>query len=222
MKKRNIPFSMPFIDHRETAEVVKVLEGKWITSGPEVKKLETHFKKYLDVKTAVALSSCTAALNIALAVHGIGENHDVITTPYTFASTALSIVHCGAFPVLVDVEAETFNIDAKQIEKIIACDYRLTDKGLESKQTKRLLKAIIPVHFGGQPADMETIDAIARKYNLVVIEDAAHAPGAMHKNVKTGKSNNLVCFSFYSNKNLTTGEGGMITTDNAALEKKIR
>lgn len=213
---------MPFIDDREIEEVVKVLKGKWITTGSEVAKFETQVKKYLGVKTAVAISSGTAALEISLAVHGIGEGHEVLTTAYTFASTVLAIIHRGAAPVLVDVEEQTFNIDPMEIERAIEQDYETIGGGLKSKKTGKYLKGIIPVHFGGQPAEMAAINDIARKYGLCVIEDAAHAVGAVHRGEKIGKSNNLVCFSFYSNKNMTTGEGGMIVTDGDELEEKIR
>jgi dTDP-4-amino-4,6-dideoxygalactose transaminase len=222
MKKREIPFSRPFIDDREIDEVVKVLKGKWITTGSEVKTFEEQVKKYLGVKTAAAVSSGTAALEISLAVNGIGEGDDVLTTAYTFASTALAIIHRGASPVLVDVERETFNIDPAEIEKVIEQDYESTSAGLKSKKTGEHLKGIIPVHFGGQPAEMDAINDIAGKYDLSVIEDAAHAIGALHKGKKIGKCNNLVCFSFYSNKNMTTGEGGMIVTDRDDVEEKIR
>lgn len=221
-KQKEIPFSEPFIDEHETAEVVRVLQGKWITSGAEVKKFEEKVKKYLDVKTAIAVSSGTAALEISLAVNGVGEGHDVLTTAYTFASTALAVIHQGAEPVFADIQPDTFNIDPAKIEEVIKRDYSPSKNGPRSKRSGRILKGIIPVHFSGQPAEMETINKIAAKHNLFVIEDAAHAIGASHNGQKTGKSENLVCFSFYSNKNLTTGEGGMIVTDRAELEKKLR
>lgn len=220
--KKEIPFSQPFIDEREIAEVVKVLEGKWITSGTEVKKFENKVKKYLDVKTAVAVSSGTAALEISLAVNGVGPGHEVLTTAYTFSSTALAVIHRGAEPVFADIQPDSFNIDPEKIIEVIHRDYSSTDKGLCSKYSGKILKGIIPVHFSGQPAEMETINEIARRHGLFVIEDAAHAIGAAHKGRKTGKGTNLVCFSFYSNKNLTTGEGGMIVSDNESLEKKLR
>jgi len=220
--QKEIPFSQPFIDEQETAEVVRVLNSKWITSGTEVKKFEEKVKKYLDVKTAVAVSSGTAALEISLAVNGVGEGHEVLTTAYTFASTALAVIHRGAEPVFADVRPNTFNIDPDKIEEMIQRDYTSTGTGLRSNLSGNFLKGIIPVHFSGQAAEIEVINDIARRHGLFVIEDAAHAIGAVHKGLKIGKSQNLVCFSFYSNKNLTTGEGGMIVTDNVSLEKKLR
>ncbi len=224
MKKRKIPYSVPYIDDREIGEVVKVLKGKWITTGSEVKKFEEQIKKYLGVGTAVAVSSGTAALEISLAVQGVGEGDEVLTTAYTFASTVLAIIHRGAVPVFADIEADTFNIDPVKIEEKIGQEYELTAAGLQSKKTKRFLRGIIPVHFGGQPAEMGTIREIAREYRLFIIEDAAHAIGAVHKGEKIGKSPHPVCFSFYSNKNITTGEGGMIVIDCDSREwgKKLR
>lgn len=224
MKNKEIPYSMPYIDEQEVAEVVKVLRGKWITTGSEVKQFETLVKEYLGVKMAVAVSSGTAGLDISLAVSGIGAGDEVMTSAYSFASPALSVFHRGARPVFADVEPDTFNIDPGKIEAKIRDEYELTGEGLRSKKTKNYLRGIIPVHFGGQPADMDAVGDIARKYDLFIIEDAAHAVGAEYKGKKIGKSLHPVCFSFYSNKNMTTGEGGMIVTDadNPELEEKIR
>lgn len=222
MQQKEIPFSMPFIDDREIDEVVKVLKGKWITTGAEVRLFEDKIKEYLGVKTAVATSSATAAMNVCLAALGTGPGDDVLTTAYTFASTALSIIHCGAMPVFADVEKDTFNIDPDEMERVIQKDYLETPGGLKSKHTGRYLKGILPVHFGGQAAEMDRIEAIAHRHNLFIVEDAAHALGAKYKNQKIGKSANFVCYSFYSNKNLTTGEGGMIVTDRGDWEQKLR
>jgi dTDP-4-amino-4,6-dideoxygalactose transaminase len=221
-KKTEIPFSIPYIDEQEIEEVVKVLRGKWITTGEEVNAFERGVKEYLGVNTAVALASCTAALDIALTVNGVGEGDQVLTTGYTFASTVLSIIHRGAEPVFADIEEDTFNIDPARIEEVIERDYRKTVGGLECKRSGKILRGIIVVHFAGQPAEIETIGGLARKYGLFVIEDAAHAIGAVHRGKKIGCGGNLVCFSFYSNKNMTTGEGGMIVTDNAETEQLMR
>ncbi|MDQ1350597.1 MAG: perosamine synthetase [Acidobacteriota bacterium] len=222
--KKNIPYSIPYIDDREIAEVVKVLKGKWITTGSEVKKFEAQMKKYLGVGTAIAVSSGTAALEISLAVQGVREGDEVLTTAYTFASTALAIIHQGTVPVFADIEPDTFNIDPGKIEEKIRQEYEITSTGLQSKKSKRFLRGIIPVHFSGQPAEMGPIREIAGRYDLFIIEDAAHAIGAVHKGEKIGKSPYPVCFSFYSNKNMTTGEGGMIVMDGDCREreKKLR
>ncbi len=221
-RKKEIPFSIPFIDDREIEEVTRVLKGKWITSGPEVKKFEAAVRDYLGVNTAVAVSSGTAALNISLAVRGVGVNDDILTTAYTFASTALSVIHQGAEPIFADVEPETFNLDPASVEAFIHKEYRSTEKGLASKKTGNILRGMIPVHYGGQPAEMDALEAIAEKHGLFIVEDAAHALGARYKERKIGKSSNLACFSFYSNKNLTTGEGGMMVTDDESLEQPLR
>lgn len=220
--RKEIPYCVPYIDEREINEVVKVLRGKWITTGAEVKKFEDKVKKFLGVKSAVAVSSGTAALEISLAVHDVGPGDEVLTTAYTFASSALSIIHRGGTPVFADVEPDTFNISPAKIEEKIQKDYQSTEKGLESIKSGKILRGIIIVHFGGQAAEMEKINEIANNYHLFVIEDAAHAIGALHKGTMIGKGSNLVCFSFYSNKNLTTGEGGMIVTDREEIEQKLR
>ncbi len=220
-KNKEIPFSLPYIDEKEIAEVVKVLRSKWITTGSEVQQFETRVKQYLGVTDAVAVSSGTAALEVSLAQHGVAGGQ-VLTTAYTFVSTALAILRGGGEPVFVDVEPDTFNIAPEKIEEKILTDYCLTERGLESKKNKKLLRGLVTVHFGGQPAEMEAINKMAGKYNLFVVEDAAHAMGASHRGVKIGKSFNLVCFSFYSNKNMTTGEGGMIVTNTPGAEAKLR
>jgi dTDP-4-amino-4,6-dideoxygalactose transaminase len=220
--RKDIPYCMPYIGEQEINEVVKVLRGKWITTGAEVKQFEERVKKYLGVKSAVAVSSGTAALEISLAVQGIGPGDEVLTTAYTFASTALAIIHRGGTPVFADVEPDTFNLDPKKVNELIDRDYKVTPGGLQSKKSQKYLRGIITVHFGGQPSEIEQIRDIAATYRLFVIEDAAHAIGAIFKGKKIGMSPNLVCFSFYSNKNLTTGEGGMIVTDNEELEPVLR
>jgi dTDP-4-amino-4,6-dideoxygalactose transaminase len=222
MKKKEVPFSEPYIDEQEVDEVVKVLRSKWITTGAEVKRFEEAVKQYIGSTTAVAVSSCTAALDISLSVHGVGPGDQVLTTAYTFASTTLSIVHRGADPVFVDVEPDTFNIDPAKIADFIESGYQRTALGLKCKQSGKILRGILVVHFAGQPVELKKIAAIAKEYDLFVVEDAAHAIGAVQDGVKIGKSENFVCFSFYSNKNVTTGEGGMIVTDKGEYEKKLR
>lgn len=221
-QKREIPFSIPFIDQQEIDEVTAVLKGKWITTGAKTAEFEALMRDSLRTPVAIAVSSGTAAMQVSLAALGIGPGDDILTSAYTFASTALAIIHLGAAPIFADVDPDTFNLDPEKTETLIAANYRPSPKGLKSRTTGHILKGILPVHFGGQPAEMDAINAIAQKYGLFVVEDAAHAVGARYKNVPVGQSPNLVCFSFYSNKNLTTGEGGMIATTNSALEKKLR
>lgn len=203
---RKITFSPPLIGKEEIEEVVDTLKSGWITTGPKVKQFEEEFARYIGCKHAVVLNSCTAGLFLALLVSGIKKGDEVITSPYTYAATANVIIQAGARPVFADVERKTFNIDPAQILK---------------KITKRT-KAIIPVHFGGRPCEMDAINKIAKKYGLVVIEDSAHAVGAKYKDKMIGHTSDFAVFSFQAVKNLTTAEGGMLTTNNKKLAEKIK
>jgi len=194
MRNKFLIFGNPYIGEEEIAEVVDSLCSGWISTGPKVAKFEKMLAGYLNTDKVHALHSCTSGLFLALLVSGIGEGDEVITTPMTFASTANVIEHVGAKPVFVDIEKNTMNIDPKNIENAI------TDK----------TKAIIPVHFAGRPCDMDAIVDIAKRYNLIVIEDAAHAFGAEYKGRKIGTIGDFASFSFYVTKNLVTGEGGAL------------
>jgi len=219
---REIPFSKPFIGEEEIEEVNSVLRNKWITTGEKTIEFENSVKEYLGVDTAIAVSSGTAAIDISLAVKDVGENDEIITTPLTFVSTVHSIVHRGARPVLIDIDEKTFNLSSERVRDFIKTNYEKTENGLRSKRTKKNLKGIIIVHYGGQAANIDAFNKIARKYNLFIIEDAAHAIGAKQNNIPIGNSKNAVCFSFYSNKNITTGEGGMIVMKDNFEEEKYR
>ncbi len=201
-----LPFSVPTIEEDEIAEVVDSLRSGWITTGPKVLRFEEDFKKYIGAPYAVAVNSGTAGLHISLMASGISDADEVITSPMTFAATINTIVLQRAKPVFVDIDPDTLNIDTGGIEKKI------------TKNTK----AIIPIHFAGQPCDMDKIIDIAKKYNLTVIEDAAHAIGTEYKKIKIGNISNLSVFSFHPIKNITTGEGGMITTKDEGLADKLR
>ncbi len=182
------------------------LQSGWITMGPKTKRFEELFAEYVGSRHAIAVSSCTAGLHLALVAAGIGPEDEVITTPLTFCSTANVIIHQGARPVLADVRGDTFNIDPGDVRE---------------KITPRT-KAIIPVHLAGQPCEMDEIRAIAEEHELLVIEDAAHATGAKYKDRMIGIISDVTVFSFYATKNLTTGEGGMITTEDGELAEKMR
>jgi dTDP-4-amino-4,6-dideoxygalactose transaminase len=199
-------FGSPHIEQPEIDEVVECLKSGWIGTGPRVTKFENEFRDYIDSKYSVALNSCTAALHLSMLVSGISAGDEVITTPMTFAATSNAILHTGAKPVFVDVEKDSMNIDPNLIEKAI------TSK----------TKAILPVHFAGRPCNMDRIMEIAKKNNLLVIEDAAHAIEAKYKGKKIGNIGDITCFSFYVTKNLVTGEGGMITTNNEEWSKNIK
>ncbi len=201
-----IPFSRPWIDDTEIEAVSQVLASKWISTGTRTREFERAFAEYLGVKHAIAVSSCTAALHLSLVVAEVGNGDEVITTPYTFTATAEAIRYVGAKPVFVDIQPDTLNIDVARIEAAI---------------TSRT-KAIMPVHFAGLPCDMDALQTICQNYNLTLIDDAAHAIPTEYKGQYIGNIGDLSAFSFYANKNLTTGEGGMITTNNDAFAKPLR
>ena len=203
MRCQFLPFSPPLIEEDEIKEVIETLKSDWITTGPKTKKFEEEFKYYFNCPSSLALNSCTAALHTALVALGIGPGDEVITTPMTFCASVNVIEQVGAKPVLVDVEPDTLNIDPLKIEKAI---------------TPRT-KAILPVHYSGHPVELDAINEIARRHNLFVIEDAAHAVSAKYKGKFIGSTNNPVCFSFYATKNLTTAEGGMLTGEPEFIEK---
>jgi dTDP-4-amino-4,6-dideoxygalactose transaminase len=205
-QKPFIPFSRPWIDDTEIEAVSEVLASKWISTGARVREFERAFAEYLGVKHAIAVSSCTAALHLSLVVSGIGVGDEVITTPYTFTATAEAIRYVGAKPVFVDINPETLNIDITKIEQAI---------------TSRT-KAIMPVHIAGVPCDMGALQEMCQTHKLVLIDDAAHAIPAEYSEQYIGTLGDLSCFSFYANKNMTTAEGGMITTNDNALAEPLR
>lgn len=215
MKKNNafLPFSLPLIEEEEIAEVVDALKSNWITTGPKTKRFEKQFAEYIGCKHAIAVNSCTAALHLALEAIGIKEGDEIITTPMTFAATAEVIRYFKAKPVFVDIDPVTMNIDPCKIEELLS--------SYNNRQVS-LPKAIIPVHFAGHPCDMDSIADIATRYDLKVIEDAAHALPAHNKGRTIGTISDITCFSFYATKSITTGEGGMITTDNDEWADRMR
>lgn len=206
MRKKFLLFHQPSIDKKEIKEVLDTLKSGWITTGPKVKIFEQKFAKFIGAKYAVAVNSCTAAMHLALAAIGLKKGDEVIVPTMTFAATAEVVRYFDARPVLVDVEPDTLLIDPGEIEKKI------------TKKTK----AIIPVHYGGQACDIDKILKIARQYKLKVIWDAAHSLPTKYKGKLVGTFPDITCFSFYATKTITTGEGGMITTDNKKLAEKMR
>ena len=210
MRKDFLPFSSPLIGEEEINEVVDTLRTGWITTGPKVKRFEEEFASYVGSPAALALNSGTAALHVALATQGIGPGDAVITTPMTFCSTIHVIEQVGARPILVDIEPDTLNIDPAKIEKMVKSAIRIPQSAI---------KALLPVHLYGHPCDMDPIMALAQKYNLRVIEDGAHALPAKYKGNFIGTIGDLTAFSFYATKNITTGEGGMLTGIPEMIEK---
>lgn len=199
-------FGSPLIKEEEVNEVIDSLKTGWLGTGPKVQRFQDDFANYIGSKYALAVNSGTAALHLSLLACGISPQDEVITTPFTFVSTANVILHCGAIPKFVDVDRHTMNINPDLIERAI------TPKS----------RAIIPVHIAGRPCEMDKILELARKYELKVIEDAAHCIEGIYKGRKIGTIGDFTCFSFYATKNLATGEGGMITTDDDNAAEKIR
>lgn len=200
-----IPIALPLIGKEEKAAVLQVLDSGMLAQGKKVQEFEQAFAAFIGVKHAIATSNGTMALHAALLAHNIGTGDEVITTPFSFIATANVICMAGATPVFVDIEEQSFNINPDLIEKAI---------------TSRT-KAILPVHLYGRPAAMDKIQQISQKYHLVIIEDACQAHGAMFQGKKVG-SFGTGCFSFYPTKNMTTGEGGMITTNDDNVAAKAR
>jgi dTDP-4-amino-4,6-dideoxygalactose transaminase len=216
MRNSFLPFSPPLIGEEEIAEVVDTLRSDWITTGPKVKRFEREFAEFVNGPEALAVSSCTAALHLALLALGIGPGDGVITSVLTFCSTVHVIEHVGARPILVDVEPDTLNLDPSDVRRAIECATR--DYGVT-------VKAIMPVHLYGQPCNLDALLALAKTHELAIIEDAAHSLPAKYKGAMIGShagSSNvpvLTCFSFYATKNLTTAEGGMLVSTPDILEK---
>jgi len=201
-----VALARPSLSEAEIAEVVATLESGWLTTGPRVAAFEAAFAAWIGAPHAIALNSCTAALHLSLLAAGIGAGDEVITTPLTFCATANAIIHAGATPVFADVDPVTRNLDPQAVREAI------------SPRTR----AIVAVHLGGHPADIAALRAIAAGHGLVLIEDAAHAIEAVSSAGKVGTTADYTCFSFYSTKNLTTGEGGMLTTPHADAEAFVR
>jgi perosamine synthetase len=201
-----LPFHRADVGEEEVSEVVNVLRSGWLTSGPKVREFEREFAAMFGTEHAVAVNSCTAALHLALEAAGLQEGDEVLVPTMTFAATAEVVTYFKARPVLIDCVRDTLNLDTSRIEEAI------TSK----------TKAIIPVHFAGHPCELDEIQTIARRHNLHVIEDAAHALPARYHGKMIGGISETTCFSFYATKNITTGEGGMVTTNNAELAARIR
>ncbi len=205
MRDTFLPFSAPTIDDAEINEVVDSLKSGWITTGPKVKRFEDAFKAYVGAPFAVPLSSATAGLHLTLLALDIKPGDEIITTPMTFASTVSMIILCGGTPILADIEPGTLNIDVNEVAR------KITPK----------TRAVIPVHFAGQSCDMDPLFDLAREHGLTVIEDAAHAAGTEYKGRKIGSLETISIFSFHPNKNITTGEGGMVCTADENLAEEI-
>jgi dTDP-4-amino-4,6-dideoxygalactose transaminase len=206
MRKNYLVFGQPLIEQPEIDEVLACLRSSWLGTGPKAAEFEKRVAAYKGVPHAVGLNSCTAGLHLACVVLGLQPGDEVITTPMTFCATVNAIVHAGATPVLADVDPVTMNIDPAQVRR------RITKK----------TKALLPVHFAGRACDMSALMAIAREHSLKVVEDCAHAIETEYRGQKAGAIGDLGCFSFYSTKNIVTGEGGMVLTRDANLAKRVK
>ena len=207
-----IPYNLPTIEQEEIDEVISTLRSGWLTTGPRTAQFEAEFKAYVGAPHALAVNSATAGLHLGLAALGVGAGDEVITTPLTFCATVNTILHVGATPVLADVDSDG-NIDPASIAE------RITPR----------TRAVMPVHLGGLPCDMDPIWRLARKHGLFVVEDAAHAVGSHYRGYPIGAGHppsalhsDVVAYSFYATKNLTTGEGGMVTTHQQRLDERMR
>ena len=201
-----IPYGRQSINEQDIEAVVNVLKSDYLTTGPKIAEFERKVADYTGAKYAVAIANGTAALHAACYAAGIGEGDEVITTPITFAASSNWVLYCGGTPVFADINPETYNISSVDIER------KITSK----------TKAIIAVHFTGQPCEMDQIHEIADKHNLIVIEDGAHALGAVYKGKRVGTLSDMTTFSFHPVKHITTGEGGMILTDNPKLYERLK
>ncbi|MBN9392977.1 MAG: DegT/DnrJ/EryC1/StrS aminotransferase family protein [Chloroflexi bacterium] len=206
MRSEFLPFFKPLLSDAEINEVVETLRSGWLTTGPRTKRFEEEFADFVGAKYAIAVNSATAALHLGLDAVGVKAGDEVLVPTYTFAATAEVVNYFGAVPVLVDCEPGQFNLDLGQLERLI---------------TPRT-KAIIPVDIAGEAPDMDVLLEIAARHNLKVVEDAAHAIPAKYKGRWVGTLSDLTAFSFYANKNITTGEGGMLTTDNEEYADRAR
>ncbi len=201
-----IPIIKPYYSEEEEIATAEVIRSGWVTQGPKVKEFEDILSEYVSAEFAIAVTSCTTALFLALKVLGIGRGDEVLVPSFSFIATANSVVHVGAKPVFVDIDPQSYNMDPDRIEE------KISDK----------TKAIMPVHQAGIPADMDIINEIAGANGIPVIEDAACAIGSVYKGKKIGCSENLVCFSFHPRKIITCGEGGAVVSNNNKYEEELR
>ena len=203
---QKVPFFVPWVSEQDKKAVLKALESRWLTGGPRAKEFENLFAQYVSTNYAVTVNNCTAALHLAMRVLDVGPGDEAIVPVFTFAATANAPLFVGAKPVFADIEERTFNISPKDVEQ---------------KKTKKT-KAIIIVHYAGQPCNMKEIMDIAERHNIKVVEDCAHSLSATFQGKKTGSFGAIGCFSFYPTKIITTLEGGMVTTNDKKTAERIQ
>lgn len=216
------PVTKPYFDEEEFSLISDALNSGWVAQGPKVTAFEKEVANHEGVAEGVATTSCTTALHLAMVAQGLGEGMDAIAPAFTFVATENAITMAGATPVMVDIDRETFNIDVNALQKIIEEKYLLKDGKLFNKKSGNFLWGIVPVHEFGLCCDIHTINRLAKEYSLQVIEDAACALGAKIGETHQGAFGNTSCLSFHPRKSITTGEGGMILTNDVALAKRMR
>jgi len=224
MKNKFIPLSSPDITEKEIESVVNVLRTPRLSLGPKLLEFEQKFAEYIGSKHAVAVNSGTSGLHLAIKSLGIGEKDAVITTPFSFIASANCLLYENALPIFVDIEPGTFNIDPERIEEFLEkkCRKEKKTNKIVDRETGRYVRAILPVHVFGYPCEMDRIMELAGEYNLHVIEDACEATGAEFKGKKVGAFGDMGVFAFYPNKQITTGEGGMIVTNDDKIARLFR
>ena len=219
---RKIPVTIPYFDDEELEQIKESLDSGWVANGPKCVEFEKIIAKHEGIKEGVATTSCTTALHLAMAGEGMGPGMDVIVPAFTFVATENAIVETGATPVMVDIHEETFNVDADKVRETISTKYSKNGNELVNNETGNTLWGIVPVHEFGLCCDIYEINAIAKEHGLKVIEDAACALGAMIGDKHQGAFGNTSCVSFHPRKSITTGEGGMVLTDNTELATRLR
>ena len=219
---RKIPVTKPYFDEEELEQIKGSLDSGWVANGPRCVEFEKKIAEHEGIKEGVATTSCTTALHLAMAGEGMTAGMDVIVPAFTFVATENAIVETGATPVMVDIHEETFNVDADKVREIINSRYTMRDGKLVNNETGNVLWGIVPVHEFGLCCDIYAINAIAEEYGLKVIEDAACALGAMVGDKHQGAFGNTSCVSFHPRKSITTGEGGMVLTDDEELAVRLR
>ena len=222
VRTNKLAFAKPDITQQEINAVTRVLHSGWLTSGPEVKEFELEFAKTLQVKQAVAVHSCTAALHLAVAAWDLGKNDAVLIPAITFTATAEVFSYSDCLPIILDVERDSYLLSAEIVNDFIKKKCKWQNKCLIHQSSQRQVRALVPVHLGGRPCDMDSLKEIAESYNLKILDDAAHAFPSTYKSHKIGAISDATAFSFYATKNLCTGEGGMLTTNDLELAEKVR
>lgn len=219
---RKIPVTTPYFDGEEQKAAAEAITSGWVAQGPRVAEFEKQIAAHEGIKEGVATTSCTTALHLAMVAQGLGAGMDAIAPAFTFVATENAITATGATPVMTDIHRETFNIDAEKTQEIIETRYERKDGKTVNRETGNVLWGIVPVHEFGLCCEIDKINALAKEYGLTVIEDAACALGAKIGEKHEGAFGNTSCVSFHPRKSITTGEGGMVMTDDPALAKRMR